>query len=330
MATSEINFQFAQPGHLPAVIEMLEAEGMRDLRRDNIPILAETIVNRPEAIIVGTNQDREVVASIYVGDILPLLSALVVRPDCRRRGYGKAIMDIAERVLAGMGHRYTEIVVGDSLIEHYQHIGYYVTDVCTLMERPIAFSNETLGVPPVRPKLENTFDFKRRYRPDIYHKAFSLLARTCLDDEINTTYIEKRPPVSYSKSSPQTRMPVLKEGDHRKYEGLITGRMIPIDDKHLREKGVLGWAAFEDGDLEILKALEEEFDTELPIWTPLKGELWCGVHFVRSKGDTKNAILPVRTNSSMRFHTLRDIPSNLNLLVASAQKLMHDQIALPQ
>jgi len=90
MTTPEINFQFAQPEHLPAIIDLLDAEGMRDLRRDTVPKLTETIENRPDAIIVGTQEDQEVVVSMYVGDILPFFPPLLCDPivadaDTRRQ-----------------------------------------------------------------------------------------------------------------------------------------------------------------------------------------------------------------------------------------------------
>jgi len=153
-----------------------------------------------------------------------------------------------------------------------------------------------------------------------------MLVSACLDNETSTPYLEQRPPIGYIKPKGPSQTYKLKQQGRIGYDHLISGKMIPVYDEELREKDVYGWAAFQDEDLEILKTLDNKLDIELPIWTSLRGQLWNGVHFVRPKGDTEAAILPVQTNGSSCFYEMGDVPSNLNLLVASAQKLARDQI----
>jgi ribosomal protein S18 acetylase RimI-like enzyme len=93
----------------------------------------------PEWFLVG-ELDGKVVASCIVGyeGHRGWINYLAVRPDCRRRGLGRQIMEDAEKLLRGAGCPKINLQIratNTEVIEFYKSIGFQVDDVVSMGKR---------------------------------------------------------------------------------------------------------------------------------------------------------------------------------------------------
>jgi hypothetical protein len=243
-------------------------------------------------------------------------------------------MEFVADEAAAMGHRYTEIVVGEGLKDFYrQKLGYYVTDSCILMERPINPSNRP-STDVSAEQSHRKFDFTHPYRPDVYHAAFSNLV-ALRGSMIAANYRQTDHHLRYPAVPSRTQDYRLRRDDS---EGILTkwltGKMQQIHDPALHEHGVFGWAAFTRDGLETVKLLGEEAQQEPRIWSPLRGDPQQGTYYVRSSREEErgSAILPAKlsSNDTRVVEQLDDTPSNLNILIAVAQSVERAKITALQ
>jgi ribosomal protein S18 acetylase RimI-like enzyme len=94
---------------------------------------------RPDLFLVGAI-DGQIVASVMAGyeGHRGWLNYLAVSPEHQRRGYGRAIVEEAERLLRAAGAPKINLQVRTSnqkVIQFYQRIGYSVDDVVSLGKR---------------------------------------------------------------------------------------------------------------------------------------------------------------------------------------------------
>lgn len=124
------------------VVELWHACGLtrawNDPRRD----IARKLSVQPELFLVGTTPSDEVVATAMVGfdGHRGWVYYLAVAADHRRRGFGRALMDEAERLLVERGCPKLNLLVRSSnaaVIEFYRKLGYVQDDVVELGKRLI-------------------------------------------------------------------------------------------------------------------------------------------------------------------------------------------------
>jgi GNAT superfamily N-acetyltransferase len=325
VASPDIHFQYARSEHLPGVFDLLDQANMRDHRRDTTELVTQALDRREDAVIVGVTDDQEVIVSAYVGDILPIISGVVVREDFRSRGLGTSIMKIAIGVAKNMGHEYSEIIVDEKLISFYQRLGYYVTDTCTLMERPMEVSDAG-SVEKLTGHRHAKFDYSRLYRSDVYQAAFSNLV-TIGGSEQSLNFRQLHPGLNYTalRNSSGTFLVDRPDQGDEWLPPYLNGKMRQVSDPGLRDHGIFGWGVFrdEEREIEIVKVLGKEANKEPQIWSPMMSRLHEGVYYVRHLHDDRSPIVPAK----LSFRTpdkgtcLDDIPSNLNPLIAIAQSV---------
>lgn len=94
---------------------------------------------RPDLFLVGV-VERQIVASVMVGyeGHRGWLNYLAVAPEHQRNGFGRAIVEEAERLLRKEGCPKINLQVrtsNESALEFYRRIGYAVDDVVSMGKR---------------------------------------------------------------------------------------------------------------------------------------------------------------------------------------------------
>lgn len=94
---------------------------------------------RPDLFLVGTLQEK-IVASVMVGyeGHRGWINYLAVDPDCRKRGFGRRMMDAAERLLRAEGCPKINLQVrtsNDTVVAFYRAMGFLPDDVVSLGKR---------------------------------------------------------------------------------------------------------------------------------------------------------------------------------------------------
>lgn len=94
---------------------------------------------RPDLFLVGV-LDRQIIASVMAGyeGHRGWLNYLAVAPELQRRGYARAIIDEAERLLRAAGCPKINLLIRASnqgVIEFYRRLGYSSDDVVSMGKR---------------------------------------------------------------------------------------------------------------------------------------------------------------------------------------------------
>lgn len=131
------------PEDYPAILSMLQLEGMDSPDRDSYEFMQRT-AGRPGSVLVAESAGR-VCGSVYVGngDGIGIIQSLVVSPDFRSCGLGSALLVAAEAELAARGHSTAEILVDadkSRLQEWYATKGYRYDYLCAGMVKELACS----------------------------------------------------------------------------------------------------------------------------------------------------------------------------------------------
>jgi len=122
-----------------AVIELWRRCNLLHPKNDPARDIRRKLQVRPEMFLVGV-LDSEVIATVMSGyeGHRGSINYVAVAPEHQRKGYGKQIMDEAERLLRQSGCPKINLNVrtnNASVIEFYKRIGYAVDEVVCLGKR---------------------------------------------------------------------------------------------------------------------------------------------------------------------------------------------------
>ena len=117
-----------QPGDEGAVVSLWQECGLTRPWNDPRKDIARKLSIQPELFLVGT-RDRRLVATVMAGyeGHRGWVNYLAVAPDCRGRGYGRALMVRVEQLLLNFGCPKVNIQVRLSnagAVAFYRAIGY--------------------------------------------------------------------------------------------------------------------------------------------------------------------------------------------------------------
>jgi len=124
-----------------AVVALWEQCGLTRAWNDPRKDIARKLTVQPELFLVGT-LDGKLVASLMAGyeGHRGWVNYLAVAPECRRRGYGRILMQRAEELLLQLGCPKVNIQVRASNAEalgFYRGIGYVQDEAVSLGKRLI-------------------------------------------------------------------------------------------------------------------------------------------------------------------------------------------------
>lgn len=130
-----------QPADEGAVVALWQECGLTRPWNDPRKDIARKLSIQPELFLVGT-QDRRLVATVMAGyeGHRGWVNYLAVAPDCRGRGYGRALMARVEQLLLNLGCPKVNIQVRLSSAEavaFYRAIGYAQDEAISLGKRLI-------------------------------------------------------------------------------------------------------------------------------------------------------------------------------------------------
>ena len=128
----------------PAVIDLWRRCGLLRPVNDPAKDIRRKLQVRPELFLVGV-EGQEIVASVMAGyeGHRGSVNYVAVAPEYQRKGYGKQIMDEAERLLRLAGCAKINLNVrngNESVIEFYKSIGYSLDPVVCMGKR-LEFDN---------------------------------------------------------------------------------------------------------------------------------------------------------------------------------------------
>jgi ribosomal protein S18 acetylase RimI-like enzyme len=128
-------------GDEDAVVRLWEQCGLTRAWNDPRKDIARKLTVQPELFLVGT-LDGKLVASIMAGyeGHRGWVNYLAVAPDCRRRGFGRILMQRAEELLLKLGCPKLNIQVRSSnaaALGFYRGIGYLQDESVSLGKRLI-------------------------------------------------------------------------------------------------------------------------------------------------------------------------------------------------
>lgn len=130
-----------QPGDEGAVVSLWQECGLTRPWNDPRKDIARKLSIQPELFLVGT-RDRRLVATVMAGyeGHRGWVNYLAVAPDCRGRGYGRALMVRVEQLLLNFGCPKVNIQVRLSnagAVAFYRAIGYAQDETISLGKRLI-------------------------------------------------------------------------------------------------------------------------------------------------------------------------------------------------
>ena len=111
----------------PQVKQILEEGELYWDLTDNAGALERKVRQDPDSILVAVEDGRVVGTQFVVSDYMPILFRLAVRPDYRRKGIGKALMEKGEAILRERGFNHVNILVAaddEELQDSYERRGY--------------------------------------------------------------------------------------------------------------------------------------------------------------------------------------------------------------
>ncbi len=122
-----------------AVIDLWQRCGLTRPWNDPQKDIRRKLAVQPELFLVGV-VDGEVVATVMAGSDghRAWINYLGVKPDRRREGFGRAIMEEAERLLRAAGAPKINLQVrtgNQAVIEFYRRLGYALDDVVSMGKR---------------------------------------------------------------------------------------------------------------------------------------------------------------------------------------------------
>ena len=122
-----------------AVVELWRACGLVAPQNDPVKDIRRKLRVRRDLFLVGM-LDGRIVATVMAGyeGHRGWVNYLAVAPDCRRRGFGRRMMDEAEALLRAAGCPKINLQVRSSnsdVIGFYRSIGYAVDDVVSMGKR---------------------------------------------------------------------------------------------------------------------------------------------------------------------------------------------------
>jgi ribosomal protein S18 acetylase RimI-like enzyme len=138
-----------------AVIALWDACGLTRPWNDPLKDIARKLQVRPDWFLVGEAAGT-IVASVMVGydGHRGWLNYLSVSPTVQRQGWGRKLVEHAERLLAAEGCPKLNLQVrgtNTSALEFYHRLGYGVDDVVSLGKRLIADLPSNERSPPPTP-----------------------------------------------------------------------------------------------------------------------------------------------------------------------------------
>ena len=339
-------FRPYQPGDHGAIATMLRRANMYDARRANAEYLASVTSIRDTAALVGEVSDGDrakVVAFALLGDVLPILSNLVVDEQYRGRGIGTQMIDYTEGIARDMGHRYLEIVVDEELASFYRDRGFHATGRYMLMERPIG---NTLHI-PTQQKQHAEVDTSTKYASIVYNQAFSTIVRACLEIP-NYPFRQPDPRIISKQGKYVARAPYPSPARPKQIEGTARALGLTSTSGLPEYAGLWGWALLSSKDpaggsagFDVIKPLcrshyKDLHVPEVMIWDqePVTHNI-TGIYFIRPQvHDASTPIHAIRPNSHNRITpdssgwlTIKSTPERFNILVAAAQTIMLNELA---
>jgi ribosomal protein S18 acetylase RimI-like enzyme len=128
-----------EPADEDAVVALWERCGLTRPWNDPRKDIRRKLRVQPELFLVGV-EEGAVVAAVMAGydGHRGWIYYLGVAPECRRRGYGRAVLAEAERRLRDAGCPKINLQVRTSnaeVIEFYRRVGYVVDEVASLGKR---------------------------------------------------------------------------------------------------------------------------------------------------------------------------------------------------
>jgi ribosomal protein S18 acetylase RimI-like enzyme len=126
-------------GDEEAVIALWQESDLTRPWNDPRKDIQRKLTVQPELFLVG-ERDGEVVATVMAGydGHRGWINYLAVRPDCRKQGYGRRMMEEAERLLAERGAPKINLQVraaNTDVIAFYTRVGFAAEDVMNLGKR---------------------------------------------------------------------------------------------------------------------------------------------------------------------------------------------------
>ena len=136
-----IQIRAFQPADETAVVALWQECGLTRPWNDPRADIARKLIEQPELFLVGTLAD-EVIASAMVGfdGHRGWVYYLAVAPRHRKQSYGRALMQVAERLLMERGCPKLNLLVRSSnaeVIAFYRKLGYVQDETVSLGKRLI-------------------------------------------------------------------------------------------------------------------------------------------------------------------------------------------------